>query len=218
MVTGVALVQQHELVPGGRSALVPDRQNLSGCSNTHGVAKAGETDRLTLDTDKSSPDKRAFSRPSSRVRTGKDRRMECNVCPTEPVLPGPNQTSIIKDVEVSEGTTVSPTSTPRVIGIICCQRSGISIFCCFPRLGKRDSWESILETLTGSCQPLSLSWLPPQITPTARSPAAPGLVRRLPATRRKRRGLSGRKPHGLRLRCANGCRRDGPVGQCYGCY
>jgi hypothetical protein len=88
MVTGVALVQQHEPVPGGRSALVPDRQNLSGCSNTHGVAKAGETDRLTLDTDKSSPDKRAFSRPSSRVRTGKDRRMECNVCPTEPVLPG----------------------------------------------------------------------------------------------------------------------------------
>ena len=58
----------------------------------------------------------------------------------------------------------------------------------------------------------------PQITPTARSPAAPGLVQQLPATRRKRRGLSGRKPHGLRLRCANGCRRDGPVGQCYGCY
>lgn len=62
MVTGVALVQQHEHVPGGRSALVPDRQNLSGCSNTHGVAKAGETDRLTLNTDKSSPDERAFSR------------------------------------------------------------------------------------------------------------------------------------------------------------
>ena len=76
---------------------------------------------------------------------------------------GPNQTSIIKDVEVSEGTTVSPTSTPRVIGIICCQRSGILIFYCFPRLGKRDSWESILETLTGSCQPLSLSWLPPKL-------------------------------------------------------